>query len=277
MKTSFFWRSFAALALLAIAGCGPAPASYRVELPSLPPAWDEILGPPHWRLEWYNEAGQDAFWEGAASEKGPPALSFMDEWASPVLAWPYWPEKGLFPGNFRPAGALFPWDAPKGRLVLTWKAGVDAVLWRELAAAFGEKPAGTPRFPWYFDWPRFRELLEGDLIAEEVRQDRWLADWKAIGRKTAESGFDRRRISPPALTEVRIPGLEGRWIGASPFAPPLDAAEGEPLCLFAGDSPAVWVSAKGVLHCSKDTWIFLPFFYDNDSDEPAALMTKKDD
>ncbi|MDR0475627.1 MAG: hypothetical protein LBH43_18385 [Treponema sp.] len=42
------------------------------------------------------------------------------------------------------------------------------------------KKPGTPRIPWYFDWPRFRELMDSSDIPEEVRLDPWTADWKTI-------------------------------------------------------------------------------------------------
>ncbi|MDR3138838.1 MAG: hypothetical protein LBT95_04090, partial [Treponema sp.] len=43
--------------LLAACDNGIFGPSYTVELPPAPPSWLEILGYPHWRLEWVNNEG----------------------------------------------------------------------------------------------------------------------------------------------------------------------------------------------------------------------------
>jgi hypothetical protein len=156
-----------------------------------------------------------------------------------------------------PAGALFPWDVSGDSIVLTWKAGVDAFLWRELVSCRELQTSGTPRVPWHFDWPRFRELIGNGNIPEAVRQDLWLADWKEISRKTVLSGFDRRRIVSRSFTEISVPGLEGLWAGTSPFAPLVEAPDGGPLRVMASDTPDTWVSEEGIVRCSKAGWVII--------------------
>jgi len=240
--------------LLAACGSGPGRSAYRPHLPVIPGCWQEILGEPHWRLEWIGEEGVWKDWEGPAGSE-PPLLSPVVEWTTPVLAWPFWPEAGLSPGVMRPGGALFPWDARDGSLRLSWEGGVDAVFWKELAAADRSSEASQGRLPWYFDWQRFRKLLESGDVPDELRRDPWLADWREIAGKTVESGFDRRRIVSRRLTEVAVPGLDGSWVGASPFTPPLEAPPGGPLVLMAAAAPDTWVSLTGVLRCSTLGWV----------------------
>ena len=168
-------------------------SSYKPVFPDLPSHWDEILGEAHWRFEWVDENGSWQWWESQKSGEAPD-LSISHEWTIPVLAWPFWPERDLIPGMMKPAGALFPWDAAGEKLVLSWKAGVEAVFWKEMILAERPTDASAERLPWYFDWMRFRELLESENIPSNVRQNLWLADWKSIAQKTVLSGFDRRRI-----------------------------------------------------------------------------------
>jgi hypothetical protein len=222
---------------------------YRPSLPALPAAWDGLLGTPLWRVEWIDGEGREEVYEGPGT--GLPELSFIQEWSSPVIAWPYWPERKLFPGDMKPAGAIFPWDVSAGGIVLSWNAGVDAFFWRELAAG-----AGEDRPPWYFDWPRFRELFRGALLDEAVRLDPWRVDWRAMAGKTLESGFYRSRIVPRPAAELTIPGLGGFWIGSSPFSPPMDFSPGGPMILPVGEAVETWVSSEGILRCGGDTWFF---------------------
>jgi len=257
MKTNFF----AIVAFFAVISCDNSPIipSYYLILPELPGHWLGILEEPHWRLEWVGEAGLWLEWELGPGQT-PPPVSLMPEWSSPVLAWPYWPSIGLFPGMMRPAGAMFPWDVSgQAALTLSWRGGLDAVFWKELANA--ERPS-TPesataarRIPWYFDWPRFRELLSGEDIPEAVRHDPWLADWKDIAQRTVNSGFDRRRIVSRRFSELEIPGLDGLWAGSSPFAPPIEAQSDSPLSISVNDTTDVWVSSGGVLKASTAGWV----------------------
>ena len=245
--------------MIFLAACnhGPVREKYSIILPELPGIWLEILGQPHWRLEWLNPGGKWADWEG---KENFPELPLMQEWTTPVLAWPYWPEKGLHPGFMNPAGALFPWDISGNRLALSWKGGTDAFYWRELALNINIRTSsGTPRLPWYFDWPRFRELMESENIPAEVREDPWIADWKEIAFKTAESGFDRRRIKAAARTALSIPNPGGTWVGYSIFSGPTETGEDGSLRLTVRETPETWVSEYGLLRCQKNAWIFVPW------------------
>jgi hypothetical protein len=251
MKQGFFIFLFCLL--LALGSCADPPIEryYQPSLPALPAAWSGVLGTPLWRLEWIDEEGREKAYEGP--EAGLPGLSLMQEWSNPVIAWPYWPEKNLFPGDMKPAGAIFPWDVSGGRIVLGWNAGVDAFFWRKLAAG---TTGNSTRRPWYFDWPRFRELFQSAVLNEAVRLDPWRVDWETLAGKTLESGFYRSRIVPRLVTELTIPGLGGLWIGSSPFAPPLDVPAGGPLILPAGEAVETWVSSEGILRCGGGTWFF---------------------
>ena len=256
MKIWFFVKSalwlLAASLFAVLTACEdvPLPSAYCLVLPELPEHWGEILAEPHWRLEW---AGPGGIWHEREIPPGqmPPDIALMPEWSSPALAWPFWPERGLVPGMMRPAGAVFPWDARGGKLAITWRGGVDALFWKELALAERTSDAAERRLPWYFDWPRFRELLQSEHISEAVREDPWLADWKSIAGRTVQSGFDRRRIASRSFTELAVPSLDGRWIGSSPFALPLDA----PPHLNVTAVVDIWVSPSGILKASASGWV----------------------
>ena len=254
MKNKYLLGIVIPVVLLASCNDGPRRSTYRPYMPVVPSHWNEVLGEPHWRLEWIGEEGFWKDWEGPPDAE-PPLLSPVAEWTTPILAWPFWPEAGLTPGIMRPGGAFFPWDASGGELTLSWEGGVGAVFWKELANAERMSEASQGRLPWYFDWPRFRRLLESGDIPDDVRDDLWLVDWKEIGGKTVESGFDRRRIVSRRLTEVAIPGLDGAWVSASPFTPPLDVPPGGPLLLMAAAVPDTWVSSTAVLRCSTLGWV----------------------
>jgi len=254
MKNKCFGLMLILSVLMSACGNGPARSGYRPMMPVLPGHWQEVLGEAHWRLQWIGEEGVWKTQDVPPGAEAPP-LSVVAEWTTPILAWPFWPEAGLAPGIMRPGGALFPWDAIGGNLLFSWEGGVEAVFWKELAGVERAGGASLGRLPWYFDWPRFRLLLESGDIPEEIRRDPWLADWKEIAARTVGSGFDRRRIVSRRLTEVAIPGLGGLWVGASPFTPPLEAPPGGPLLLLAGAAPDTWVSSTGVLRCSTLGWV----------------------
>jgi hypothetical protein len=80
-----------------------------VEVPEPPEVWRELLGEPRWLLEWVDGAGEKASRE-LADRFAAADIEVNEEWAAPVTAWPFWPERGLEPGLARPAGALFPLD-----------------------------------------------------------------------------------------------------------------------------------------------------------------------
>jgi hypothetical protein len=246
---------FCAVLFLNACGRGVLAPSYRVELPPIPPVWAEILGPPAWRLVWISPEGieETLYTEGNQN----PSIQVLEEWTTPVIAYPFWRDRGAPPGLMRPAGGLAPFDVTGGSIRLSWRGGADAVLYRELGAC-GE----AARRPYYFNWTRFRELLENGDIPEEVRQDLWSADWEAIARKIAQSGFDRRRIAPMPRGAVSIPVQhEGYWIGESPFAEPIYQEAGTELFLQirVNGKPATYFSAAGLLRCTQDAWMLIPY------------------
>ena len=261
MKYNYFTGLVIALVLLAACNQGPIPASLRPLFPELPTQWQEILGGNHWRLEWLSEDGLWQEWEVPPGAQTP-LISLSAEWTTPVLAWPFWPSWNLPAGVMRPAGALFPWDSAGEKLKLNWMGGVDAIFWKELALAYGAQYRSDPnapgRPPWFFDWPRFRELFQGENISDAVQDDPWLADWKDISQKTVQSGFDRRRIVAQNFSELTIPGMGGFWLGSSPFAPPIETDTGGPLVLNVADTTETWVSSRGILKCSSSGWVFIP-------------------
>jgi len=239
-------------------------SSYKPVLPTLPEGWSDVLGDAHWRVEWIGEGGTRHELEVKQGAEVPP-LFLIQTWTTPVLAWPFWPELGLGPGIMRPCGALFPWDTYGKDLLLSWEGGVDAVFWKELAGVKREdgsaraESAKDERFPWLFDWPRFREIMRAEDIGDAVRKDPWVVDWKEVGRKTVESGFDRRRIKAMKYTEVEIILPAGRWLNSSPFAPVLEIPSGGRLTLEVTDAVGVWVSSRGILKVSTSGWIFRPW------------------
>jgi hypothetical protein len=255
MKRVYLW-----LAVLVLSACGRSllDPGYVLDFPEPPAAWRELLGDPQWRVEWIGPGGAR---ETAVLAEGA-ELDLPRTWASPVTAWPFWPRRGIGPGIFYPAGAVFPFDASGGGLSLSWRGGVEAVFYGELAAAAvqaagSESDAPASRRPWNFDWPRFRELLEDPALSEEVRLDPWRVDWKAAASAIVSSGFDRRRLRPEVREERPVPVPAGSWFGPSPFAPPLIFGEGETPVFPAGSNPQSWFSPAGMLRCSTDAWIFV--------------------
>jgi hypothetical protein len=252
------------LALILFACRDPAiPPSCRLVLPALPPAWETILGPPRWRVEWFDRDGLLRTGEGTAAAL--PKTDLPEEWSSPVLAYPFWPERGLAPGYMRPAGAVAPFDIDGGRLRLTWKAGPEAWFYRALAAAYKTAGAGLSvsaagRRPDCFDWPRFRSLLESGDIPPEIRADPWLAEWDAVAEKTVQSGFDRRRIqvrSSESLT-ASVP-WPGPWAGTSPFTEVRQWEAGETVTIEAVPEAGTLVSPGGMLRYNRDGVIRIPW------------------
>jgi hypothetical protein len=230
---------------------------YQVEFPALPPAWQEILGPPHWRVTWI---GLEGTWETGETHQDGLPVRVLSEWTTPVIAYPYWPERGVVPDILRPSGALFPFDCENDRIRLSWRGGVEALVYRELAAHAESSRQGTPRLPHYFNWPRFRALLEGPKLPEEVRQDLWSADWQGICRKITQSGFDQRRIVPQPREELRVPVRSGgTWIGTSPFGEPVYQEAGTVLQLLVSGNGDTYLSSKGMLRCTQEAWMWIPF------------------
>jgi hypothetical protein len=236
------------------------PLEYAADLPSLPPIWEKILGPPCWRIQWIDSEGKAACLDLKEGKK--PVIPILREWAAPILAHPYWPAKGLAPGILCPAGAIFPFDVHSGRIALTWRAGPAACFYRELAVASAANQGSEKRRPELFDWPRFRSLLASDALSEAVRDDPWKADWQEVARKTVESGFDRRRIKAQAGEDIVVTGLAGAagpWLGASPFAAPVTPDEKGVLRFNISGETETYFSAKGILRISRKAWNFYPW------------------
>ena len=211
------------MVVLSAGGCDSRinPSAHRLLLPDLPPEWAEILGPAQWRIEWIDSGGTYRTME--TDYAGAPELDVLSGWANPVLAYPFWPDRGLLPGMMRPAGALYPFDVRDGELCLSWRGGVDALVYREMAAEVSRNGSvNQKRQPPYFDWPRFRELLESTALAGELIADPWRADWRSIAQRTIQSGFDRRRVKAQAVEGLLVTGVPERpFTGPSPFAGPL--------------------------------------------------------
>ena len=249
MKTLYF--SIIVCAVLFTHGCGESlvDSRYLLVLPKLPDSWETILGSPHWQLEWINDTGN----KETRIVQDNQEITLPQTWASAVAALPFWPEKNIGPGLFKPAGAIFPHDVSGKTLILSWQGGVDAFLFGEFAKIAGESAAS--RMPWNFNWPRFRLLFDDPALNAEVRADPWLADWSSIAERTVQSGFDRRRLVPEDRSSLSIPVAPGPWISTSPFAAPL-FFEGTPI--FPVKTAAdTWVSAEGLLRCNSETWIFI--------------------
>jgi hypothetical protein len=238
------------------AGCtdSPVDTQYVLKLPEIPPEWETVLGKPQWQAEWLNADGvkKTAIIGGGGSiEISPPQT-----WASAVMALPYWPEKGIRPGVFKPAGAIFPFDVSGKNVTLSWQGGVDAVLFWELAAAAAADKTvsrAVDRHPQNFNWPRFRLLYDDPSVKAEFRADPWLADWGGIAEKIVQSGFDKRRHIKKKRSTLKVSAGSGPWIGTSPFAAPLFFEEAPVFPVRpAGDT---WVSAEGLLRCNSEAWI----------------------
>jgi hypothetical protein len=251
---------------LLLGGCKdpPLPAFYRPEAPPLPPDWLALLGEPHWYVEWISPDQGLRSAETSGDGLARLELDLREDCATPITACPFWPERDIPPGLMRPAGALAPFDCREGRVALTWQGGVDAVFYREMAAQWGavaaDKPGSAKRRPELFDWPRFRELWPGDVLAPEIREDPWLADWPDLARRTLESGFDRRRISPKTRETLGLPMPPGEtWIAPSPFAPVRTWREGEWAELAADIAVDTLLSPRGMLRYTRNTWIWLPW------------------
>jgi hypothetical protein len=180
-------------------------------------------------------------------------ISVLIQWPNPVIAWPYWPERELFPGLFHPAGALYPFDARDGDIVLSWRGGVDTAFYRELAEARSLPGADPRRDPRYFNWSRFRSLVREEA-PETLRADPWLADWKGIAEKTVLSGFRKSMVREESRTPtgILVPH-DGPWAGPSPFTAPKDWTAGQEVFLPLSPRPEVFACPGGLLFLSTGT------------------------
>jgi hypothetical protein len=157
----------------------------------------------------------------------------------------------------KPAGALFPWDVHGGELVLTWRGGIDAVLWRGLSRADNAKRKATS-----FNWKRWREAWNDGSFPPAAVLDPWLCDWQSIAAKIAASGFDKRRIVVVNYPRLTLTGKtwQGTWHGSSPFDTGTSAAPGEPLSLPLVPLVTVAFSSTGLVRYSDTgfllfTWV----------------------
>jgi hypothetical protein len=243
-------------------GCGKSlvDSRYKLDLPEIPESWETLLGKPHWRIEWVNVEGRKE--TQILSNDENVEIDLLPTWANAVSAYPFWPEIDITPGIFRPAGAIFPFDVSGKTLVLSWKGGVDAALYWELAASAEDNAsepemerAAIPRLPWNFDWPRFRQLFVDSSLNAEFLADPWLADWRSIAEKIVKSGFDKRRLVPETRSSLQVSVGPGPWIGTSPFAAPLffETAPAFPVRAAAD----TWISAEGLLRCNTGAWIMV--------------------
>lgn len=231
--------------LFFVSCAGPLlPGSVTLRAPPLPVAWEELLGPASWRFEWTDPSGTAV----RASCDVPVCsdVKIPGTFAHPIIAYPYWPEKNIYPGDVKPAGAIFPFDLLNDEVLLTFSGGVDAFFYRELAAASNKK-----RLPYNFDWPRFRQIRTGDAVDEEIARDPWNADWKAIAEKTVSSGFSSRRIKVRETQNLSITvPADGPWISDSPFWEPSDWKTGEKIAVRVSDSVDSYFCGTGILHVS---------------------------
>jgi hypothetical protein len=261
MKTWYpFLRAvlIALTALAALGGCDveAADSPFLLDLPPLPASWTELLGTPRWLVRYYGQDGREVFldFEGERPELSPP-LSRVGT----VTAWPYWPLWHLEPGDFRPAGAILPYDVPihgdgPGRILLSWQGGVEARFFDALNRVDGIGDAEDRRQAERFNWPAFRLLFSDLTVSEEFRADPWLADWDAIAEKTVRSGFRKQQLGIVETRDLNIPA-PGPWVSPSPFAMPAE----ETVKVREGSTVQAWYSAQGILHCAGANWILLPW------------------
>jgi hypothetical protein len=246
-----------ALPLLAC-GAGSLAGPCALSLPETPASWRSLLGEPSWQVEWIAPQGVP---RSLVCESGapPPAVEVIEEWASPILAWPFWPDKGIAPREMHPAGALYPLDYAAGGLALTWQGGVEAGFYERLAAYAGGAPE---RAPWRFDWGRFREALRSESLDAALQADPWLADWDSIAAKTAQDTFRGTSLKPAETVPLAAAAPPGLYAGPSPFAPALEAPPGGLLPLRVTPTPGAWFSETGRVRASSAGWYYRA--YEND-------------
>ncbi|MDR2177939.1 MAG: hypothetical protein LBP20_07875 [Treponema sp.] len=257
IRRSFFRGVLAAFTMFAVLGgcdAGNGESPFLLELPSLPPSWTELLGPPRWLVKYYDGGGVEVILdiEGETAE-----ISTLPSRPSPVSAWPYWPLRRLKPGDFRPAGAILPYGIngkTQGRISLSWQGGVEACFFEAMnRAALNNTGSPDIRRGEYFDWPAFQALFSDPAVPADFRSDPWRADWDAIAERTVRSGFRKRLLAVAEALPLAVPA--GSWVSPSPFAP----TETGTVKVRDGTTVQVWYSAGGILHCAGAAWILLPW------------------
>jgi hypothetical protein len=256
-KSGGFWirQLFSAVFCAGLMACGGiADRSYRLDLPELPPAWQTILGDAHWSVEWIDGAGIPRTAELSPYQNF--AITVVNDASSPVLAYPYWPERQLKSGDMKPAGALFPWDVHGGNITLSWWGGVDAVFWSGLSRAENPKREAIS-----FNWKRWREAWTDGSFPPAAVHDPWLCDWESIAAKIAASGFDKRRIIVMNYPRLVLSGeiWQGVWYGPSPFDTGTSATSGEPLSLPLVPPSAAAFSSTGLVRYSSAGFLRFPW------------------
>jgi hypothetical protein len=248
-------RFIAAVFAVGLAACGRIiDVPYRLVMPDLPPGWQTVLGSAYWCVEWIDDAGITRKAEVAPSTSF--AVTVVNDASSPVLAYPYWPERGLIPGDMKPAGALFPWDVHGNKIALSWRGGVDAVLWRELSRAGNAKREAAS-----FNWKRWREAWNDGSFSTAAVLDPWLCDWENIATKIAASGFDKRRVVVINYPRLILSGdtWQGVWYGSSPFDTGTSATPGEPLSLPVAPRVSTVFNATGLIRYSGEGALWFPW------------------
>jgi hypothetical protein len=247
----FLW---AALVGALLASCGmQGEGSLVVDFPPIPAGWSELLGPPRWLIHYYSRDGREQTLDSGGA---PVELPLSPTRISPVFAWPYWPGQGIKAGDFRPAGAIIPYDT-HDPVRLSWQGGLEAWFYQLLDTA-GDGTADTAgRRGGTFNWPGFRALFSDPSVAQKIQDDPWCADWETIAAKTIQSGFRKQWLVPAATTSLSIPASPGPWISPSPF-PPARIFDGPPV-FEVGPEIQSWYSAAGILHCAGTSWLLLPW------------------
>jgi hypothetical protein len=256
-------KNYCGFLCVLLLSCGPrgGEAPVRLEFPPLPAAWTELLGSPRWFVRYYDGGEREAYLEDGGELFLPLSAT------GPVFAWPYWPARHLEPGDFRPAGLILPYDAqPQEGLVLSWQGGLDAWFYQALERAAREKAAQdggdleTLNQGRNFNWPKFRALFSDPSVPRELREDPWRADWEAIAEKTIRSGFRKQWLNAGETSALSIPVPPGIWVSSSPFSPSLEFENG-PCVFLVSPGPGIqaWYSAQGILHCSGESWMLLPW------------------
>ncbi|MDR2900840.1 MAG: hypothetical protein LBV20_04920 [Treponema sp.] len=226
---------------------------YEVILPEIPPHWQSVLGTPQWRVKWVDADGN---WQNTEAQQTRIfSLEICTTQITPVIAYPYWPEKNIYPGTFYPAGAMFPLDAADNTINLDWRGGAESQLYLYLARFNNEEN----RRPEHFDWQRFRAFLRTENEDKKVKADPWHVDWEAVAKKIAASGFRSSYIALKDYSEISVTIPESAlWISPSPFDEGKQWKAGETVVLQAAESVSRYVSAKGTMLFTHKTWDFFP-------------------
>jgi hypothetical protein len=228
------------------------------EFPRIPEFWTEVLGTPSWKLEWYGRNGnrEYAVVEGGADI----TIPVFSEWPSPVTAWPFWPDKGIEPGMFKPAGALYPFDVSGGVLRISWRGGADAGFYRALEETHARTENADPRRQARFlDWPGFRTFFVSAAPAE-LREDPWLVDWKEAAEKTVNSGFRTSYFKARKQTVMEIPiPHNGPWFSSSAFREAENWTAGSGGTTVVSEETDMWVCPGGMLFLSTGARLWVPW------------------